>query len=76
MTRHIVRFTGLSNLDRQTGSLLPRLGEGDRVELHVRRRNGRNETLALPAAAADAVKTLIDRLLSASAWRFSPRIRS
>ena len=34
------------------------------VELHVRRRNGSSETLALPAAAADAVETLIDRLLS------------
>lgn len=64
MTRHVVRFTGLSPLDRQTVSPLPKLGEGDRVELHVRRRNGRNETLALPAAAADAVETLIDRLLS------------
>jgi len=64
MTRHVVRFAGLSTLDRQTVSPLPKRGEGDRVELHVRRRNGRSETLALPPAAADAVETLIDRLLS------------
>lgn len=64
MTRHVVQFKGLSSLDRQNVSPLPKRGEGDRVELHVRRRNGRSETLALPPAAADAVETLIDRLLS------------
>lgn len=64
MTRHVVQFTGLSSLDREKVSPLPKRAEGDQVELHVRRRNGRNETLALPAAAADAVETLIERLLS------------
>lgn len=34
------------------------------MELHVLRKDGKEQTLALPAVAVDAVQTLIDRLLS------------
>lgn len=64
MASHVVRFAGLSDQDRKTVSPLPKRAEGDRVELHVRRRDGQDQTLALPAAAVDAVALLIDRLLS------------
>jgi excisionase family DNA binding protein len=64
MASHVVRFAGLSDRDRKKVVPLPKLAAGDSVELHVRRRDGRDQTLALPPAAAIAVETLIDRLLS------------
>lgn len=64
MASQVVKFTGLSERDLKTVTSLPRLAAGDRMELHVRRRDGKEQTVALPAAAVDAVETLIDRLLS------------
>jgi hypothetical protein len=64
MVSQVVKFAGLSNRDFKKMASMPRLAAGDRMELHVRRRDGREQTLALPPAAADAVATLIDRLLS------------
>lgn len=64
MVSQVVKFTGLSNRDLKKMASMPRLAAGDRMELHVRRRDGREQALALPPAAADAVATLIDRLLS------------
>ena len=63
MASQLVQFTGLSDRDRKKVSL-PKLAKGDRVELHIRRRDGRDETLALPAAAVSVVETLLTRLLS------------
>lgn len=64
MVSQVVKFAGLSNRDFKKMASMPRLAAGDRMELHVRRGDGREQTLALPPAAADAVATLIDRLLS------------
>jgi len=64
MASHVVKFAGLSDQDRRQAAILPKLAAGDRVELHVRRQDGREQTLALPPAAAAAVETLIDRLMS------------
>ncbi|EAB6718121.1 DNA-binding protein [Salmonella enterica subsp. enterica] len=64
MASQIVKFTGLSERDLKKVASLPRLAAGDRMELHVRRRDGKEQTLAIPPAAVDAVETLIDRLLS------------
>lgn len=64
MVSNVVQFAGLSDRDRKKVSPLPKLVAGDRVELHVRRRNGQDQTLALPEAAVGAVEVLIDRLLS------------
>lgn len=64
MISQVIKFAGLSNRELKTMASMPRLAAGDRMELHVRRRDGREQTLALPPAAADAVATLIDRLLS------------
>lgn len=63
MASQVVKFAGLSNRDRQKVSPLHKLAKGDRVELRIRRRNGQDQTLSLPPAAADAVEILIDRLL-------------
>lgn len=64
MASHVVKFAGLSDQDRKKVATLPKLAAGDRVELHVRRRDGSDQTMALPPAAAVAIETLIDRLSS------------
>jgi hypothetical protein len=64
MASRVVKFAGLSDRDRKKAAPLPKLAEGDRVELHVRRRDGRDETIALPLAAIGVVEALLARLLS------------
>jgi len=64
MASQVVKFTGLSDRDRKIVVPLPRLAEGDRMELRVRRTDGQDHTLTLPAAASSIVETLIDHLLS------------
>lgn len=64
MASQVVKFAGLSDRDRKKASPLPKLAEGDRIELRVRRRDGQDETLALPPAAASAVEALITHLYS------------
>lgn len=62
MASQVVQFAGLSDRDRKKVSPLPKLARGDRVELHIRRRDGQDETLALPPAAVSAVEALLTRL--------------
>lgn len=64
MGSQVVQFAGLSDRDRKKVSPLPKLAEGDHVELHVRRRNGQEQTLSLPPAAISAVEMLLTRLLN------------
>lgn len=64
MASQVVKFAGLSDRDRKKVAPLPKLAEGDRVELRVRRHDGQDQTLALPPAAASVVETLLSRLLS------------
>lgn len=64
MTSQVVQFAGLSDRDRKKVSPLPKLAEGDHVDLHVRHRDGREQTLSLPSAANGVVETLLLRLLS------------
>jgi len=64
MASQVVKFAGLSDRDRKRVGRLPKLASGDRMELHVRRSNGKEHVVALPAAAVGVVETLIDRLLS------------
>ena len=64
MASQVVRFAGLSDRDRKKVSSLPRLARGDRLELRIRRRDGKNQTVALPPAATSVVETLLARLLS------------
>ncbi|HEX2890091.1 DNA-binding protein [Vineibacter terrae] len=63
MASHVVKFAGLSDRDRKKVSPLPKMTAGDRVELRVSRRNGQQQTVALPPAVVSVVETLITRLL-------------
>jgi hypothetical protein len=64
MASQVVKFAGLSDRDRKKVSPLPKLGQGDRLELHVRRRGGEEETVVLPPAAISVMETLLARLLN------------
>lgn len=64
MASQVVKFAGLSDRDRKKASPLPKLAEGDRVELHVWRRDGQNQTVALPPVAASMVEAAIAHLFS------------
>lgn len=66
MASQVVQFAGLSDRDRKDVSHLPKLGEGDRVELHVRRRDGEEQTVSLPPAAANAIEALLRGCLAAN----------
>lgn len=63
MASQVIKFVDLSDRDREMIGPLPKLAAGDRMELHVRRRDGREQTVTLPPAAVEAVETLIERLL-------------
>lgn len=62
MARHVIRFAGLSDRDREAASPLPKLAKGDCLEVLIRRRDGQDQMLSLPPAAAEAVEALLDRL--------------
>ena len=64
MASQVVKFAGLSDRDRKKVSPLPKLAHGDRLELHVRRRGGEDQTVVLPPAAVSAMETLLVGLLS------------
>lgn len=64
MASQVVQFAGLSDRDRKSVSPLPKLAKGDRVELHVRRHDGQEQTISLPPAAASFFETLVSRMLS------------
>ena len=63
MASQLVHFAGLSKRDRQTVSPLPKLAEGDRLELHVRHEGGQERTLAIPPSAVAAVEALLAHML-------------
>jgi len=64
MVSQVVKFAGLSDRERKKAAPLPKLAESDRIELRVRRRNGKDETVALPPSALGIVEALLARLLS------------
>jgi excisionase family DNA binding protein len=63
MASQVVKFSCLSDRDRKKVSPLFKLAEGDSFELHVRRRDGQDQAIALPPTAISAVEALIVRLL-------------
>ena len=64
MASQVVKFAGLSDQDRMKASPLPKMADGDRVELHVWRRDGQHQTVVLPPMAVSIVETLITHLFS------------
>jgi hypothetical protein len=63
MTTHVLQFVGLSDQDRKKTQPLGRLGKGDLVEVRVRRKSGKNQTLRLPSKAATLLEAALGHLL-------------
>ena len=63
MASQIVHFARLSDRDRKEATPLPKLGVGDRLELHVSDARGNERTLPIPPSAAVAVETLLAHML-------------
>jgi len=63
MTTHVLRFVELSDQDRKKTPSLDKLGKGDRVEVRVRRRSGKDQTVSLPPKAAALLQAALGHLL-------------
>ena len=67
MATQVLQFVELSAKDRKTaqplGEALGKLGKGDRVEVRVRRRSGKEEILSLPPKAAALLEAALEHLV-------------
>ncbi|MBB4574575.1 DNA-binding protein [Rhizobium lentis] len=63
MTSRVLQFTELSDRDRKAVAPMPKLAEGDHLELRIRGEGGQLQTLSLPASALAPVEALLDHLL-------------
>ncbi|MPZ35267.1 MAG: DNA-binding protein [Rhodospirillales bacterium] len=63
MTTRVLQFVELSDQDRKKTPSLDKLGKGDRVEVRVRRRSGKDQTVSLPPKAATLLQAALGHLL-------------
>jgi CRISPR-associated Cas5-like protein len=63
MTTKVLQFVELSEKDRKAHRPLGKLGKGDLVEVRVRRKSGKRETVPLPPKAAALLEAALGRLL-------------
>jgi excisionase family DNA binding protein len=63
MTTRILQFVELSDEDRKDTGRLSKIGEGDRVEVRIKRGAGPDRTLSLPPDAAALIEALLSHLL-------------
>jgi excisionase family DNA binding protein len=62
MTAHALHFVSLSGQDRGKVEQLPRLADADRVEMHVRTKQGDDRTVTVPQAAVALIETMLASL--------------
>jgi len=63
MTTQVLRFVELSDRDRKAAQPLGKIGKGDRVEVWVRRKSGKDQVLSLSPEAAALIETALGHLL-------------
>jgi hypothetical protein len=63
MTTRVLKFVELSHQDRKTAQPLGKLGKGDKVDVRVWRRSGKDQVVRLPAQAATLLETALGHLL-------------
>lgn len=63
MTAHVLQFVELSGQDRKSAKALEKLGEGDQVEVRVRRKSGKDQVVRLPPKAAALLEAALGHLL-------------
>ena len=62
MTAHVLEFIELSDRDRKRAARLPKLRNGDQVEVRVRDSAGGEQAVSLPPRAAALIEMMLDRL--------------
>src|SRR6266436_2288669 len=63
MTTHVLQFVELSDRERKAATPLGKLGEGDHVEIKVRRKSGQDQVVRLPPTAAALLEIALGHLL-------------
>lgn len=62
MTAQVLQFVELSDKDRKEAGRLGKLGIGDQIVVHIKRRVGDDQTLSLPPNAASLIESLLGHL--------------
>jgi len=62
MTAQVLQFVELSEKDRKETGRLGKIGKGDQIVVHVKRRGGDHQTLSLPPHAASLIESLLGHL--------------
>jgi hypothetical protein len=62
MTVQVLQFVELCDADRADAVRFAKLGNGDEIEVHIKRRDGDVETLSLPPKAAALIESILDHL--------------
>ena len=62
MTSRGLQFVELSAADREETGRLEKLAKGDRIEVHIKRSGGVDQTLSLPPGAASLIESLLGHL--------------
>jgi hypothetical protein len=63
VTTHVLQFVELSDQDRRMAQPFGKLGKGDKVEVLVRRKSGKDQVVRLPSKAANLLEAVLDHLL-------------
>jgi hypothetical protein len=63
MTTHVLQFVSLSAQDRKAAKAIGKLGDGDQVEVRIRRRSGEDQVVRLPPKAAALLETALGHLV-------------
>jgi hypothetical protein len=62
MTAQVLQFIELSDDDRKVAGRVGKLGEGDRIEVLIKRHGGDDQALSLPPEAASLIEALLGHL--------------
>jgi hypothetical protein len=62
MTAQVLQFVELSEKDRKETGRMGKLGKGDQIVVHVKRRGRDDQTLSLPPHAASLIESLLGHL--------------
>jgi hypothetical protein len=62
MTTQVLQFVELSDAGRRETGRLGKLGKGDRIEVHIKRRGGDLQRLSLPPEAASLIESILGHL--------------
>lgn len=62
MTAQVLQFVALSHASRMEAGQLEKLASGDRIEVHIKRQGGGDQTVFLPPEAASLIEAVLVNL--------------